>query len=286
MCMIIENKKPIKLNSILGKYDPTKTTTIRLAFMREVKKRFNKIISQIKEKLVEEDYLRLKVNQYSFPLSEDKIKGFMDWLKKLEEKELFKIVSYPGTRTGISSQWTDKYIAFAYTKGIARARQEMISTGLEVPSLSEYSVQLSLKQPAHLDRIGIIYARVFEDLKGITSAMDAQISRVLADGMIQGLGPRDIAKSIAEKIDSIGISRATTLARTEVIRAHHLANINEYRQYGIELVGVKAEWRTVGDNRVCELCAPRDGKIYSLDKIEPLIPLHPNCRCMAVPIIK
>lgn len=286
MCIVLENKKSININSILGKYDPTKTTTIRLAFMREIKKRFKKIISQVKEKLVEEDYLKLKTNQYSFPLSSDKMKGFMDWLGKLEEKELFRTVSFPGTRTGISSQWTDKYIDFSYAKGIARARQEMISEGLEVPTLSEYSVQLSMKQPVHLDRIGIIYSRVFEDLKGITAAMDTQISRVLADGMIQGLGPRDIAKSITEKIDAIGIGRATTLARTEVIRAHHLANINEYRQYGVELVGVKAEWRTVGDGRVCELCAPRDGKIYSLDEIEPLIPLHPNCRCMAVPIVK
>ncbi|MCR4284540.1 MAG: phage head morphogenesis protein, partial [archaeon] len=92
-------------------------------------------------------------------------------------------------------------------------------------------------------------------------------------------------KNITEKIDFIGIGRATTLARTEVIRAHHLANINEYRQYGVELAGVKAEWRTVGDDRVCELCAPNDGKIYALDEIEPLIPLHPNCRCMAVPIV-
>ena len=44
---------------------------------------------------------------------------------------------------------------------------------------------------------------------------------------------------------------------------------------------VAAEWRfvTMGDNKVCEICAPYDGNIYVLGETRPTLPLHPNCRC-------
>ena len=76
------------------------------------------------------------------------------------------------------------------------------------------------------------------------------------------------------------------LARTEVIRAHHIATIQEYRNWAIEGVIVKAEWMTAGDDRVCPKCEALQGKIFTLDEIELLIPLHPNCRCIALPWIE
>ena len=48
---------------------------------------------------------------------------------------------------------------------------------------------------------------------------------------------------------------------------------------------VKAEWMTAGDDRVCPICASLQGQVFSLDEIEPLIPRHPNCRCIALPLL-
>jgi SPP1 gp7 family putative phage head morphogenesis protein len=76
------------------------------------------------------------------------------------------------------------------------------------------------------------------------------------------------------------------LARTEVIRAFHLAAIQEYRNWGLADVYVQAEWQTAEDGRVCPKCAELQGKIFTLDEIEPLIPLHPYCRCIALPYIE
>jgi SPP1 gp7 family putative phage head morphogenesis protein len=73
------------------------------------------------------------------------------------------------------------------------------------------------------------------------------------------------------------------LARTELIRAHHLATIQEYRNWELLDIRVKAEWATARDDRVCPKCAALDGKVFTLDEIEPMIPLHPNCRCIALP---
>ena len=39
-------------------------------------------------------------------------------------------------------------------------------------------------------------------------------------------------------------------------------------------------------DRVCPKCEALDGKIFTLDEIEPMIPLHPQCRCIALPYIE
>ena len=80
--------------------------------------------------------------------------------------------------------------------------------------------------------------------------------------------------------------RAEMIARTELIRAHHLATIQEYRNWGVLGIKVKGEWKTAGDSRVCERCAELEGKIFTLDEIEPMIPFHPLCRCLALPYIE
>ena len=51
----------------------------------------------------------------------------------------------------------------------------------------------------------------------------------------------------------------------------------------ISYIQVKAEWATAGFN-VCPDCASLQGRVFTLDEIENLIPLHPNCRCIALPI--
>jgi very-short-patch-repair endonuclease len=67
------------------------------------------------------------------------------------------------------------------------------------------------------------------------------------------------------------------IARTETIRAHHMATIQEYRNWAVFDIIVQAEWMTAGDNRVCDRCASMQGNIYTLDQIEGMIPLHPQC---------
>ena len=113
--------------------------------------------------------------------------------------------------------------------------------------------------------------------------MDKQISTILAQGMAEGQNPNILARRINDRVDKIGIVRAKILARTEVIRAHHTATIQEYMNWDVVGVKVLAEWSTAGDNRVCSLCKPLQGKIYTLDEILPMIPRHPQCRCIALP---
>lgn len=211
----------------------------------------------------------------------------MSWLREQEERGDIRIIERTSAGAGprgLDRRWANLYIDGAYQQGIRRARAEMRAAG--VPGLPAEGIEQAFNQPFHVDRVGQIYSRVYSDLNGITAAMDQQISRVLAQGIVDGLNPREIARQINQRVDAIGITRARTLARTEVIAAHHSANIAEYRAAGVEGVDVMAELLTAGDDQVCPECEAlaADGP-YDLDEIERMIPVHPNCRCVALPVV-
>jgi len=215
----------------------------------------------------------------------------------------------------VESAWTNKYILDSYKRGVIRSRYELQKAGFGIPSIDKTGgIAISMATPFHIDRLGLLYSRAFSELKGITAQMDQQISRVLAEGIANGDNPRLLAKKLVSTINGIGrdklgldisytrISpktgeeivvkyfmpaerRAEIMARTEVIRAHHQAMIQEYRNWALEGVYVKGEWKTAGDDRVCKKCAELEGHVYTLDEIEPMIPYHPQCRCIALPYL-
>jgi SPP1 gp7 family putative phage head morphogenesis protein len=280
---------PTKSQKALRK-DPTRTLTIRRAFEAELVRRFNKLKRAVTEVLSDPDVFgpRLATNRgrFEFTRSDQKADAFMGWLRDQEQSGAIRLIerSSTGSPGALDQRWANLYVDSAYQAGIRRARAEMRAAGRDVPP--DVGPGAAFNQPFHADRVGMIYSRVYTDLAGITSAMDQQISRVLAQGIVDGRNPMDIARDINGRIDAIGIARARTLARTEVIRAHHSANVAEYRAAGVLGVDVLAEWVTAGDDLVCPECESlaADGP-YTIDDIEGMIPAHPNCRCVAVPML-
>lgn len=265
--------------------DPTQTGRVRRAFLADINRRFKTLKKQIRETIVKNDALGLKVNaaagpgSFAFPRSADKVNGFMAWLQQTAENEILG-----GTATmSMAGAWSDVYIQSAYQQGIAQAGQKMRGAGADV---SDRWIDGAFNRPIHADRAGLIYSRTYDGLKGITQAMDTQISRVLTQGIIDGKNPLTIAKEISERVDKIGLTRARVLARTEIISAHAEASINAYQEAGAEGVEVEAEWTTAGDDRVCEVCQALEGRVYPLDKAHGMLPAHPNCRCALIPKLK
>jgi len=68
-----------------------------------------------------------------------------------------------------------------------------------------------------------------------------------------------------------------------LIVAHAEGQLDSFEDLNVEEVGVMAEWSTVGDDRVCELCEDLEGAIMTIDEARGLIPRHPNCRCAWIP---
>lgn len=294
----------------LDRVDPTKTLHLQRAFIRELNKRFRALRGAIRRMIVDEDCFGLtkasrefKVTvmaaRFTFPRKADKVDAFMGWLRQQEQEGVLKTSTFRQVGEPIEGAWTDKFITDSYQRGIQRSRYEMTYAGMKVPPLLEAGgIAAVMALPVHVDRVGVIATRAFNDLKGITDAMDNQISRVLSQGMIDGDNPMLLAKKLTRTISGpvgdLGLTdtlgrfipaerRAQMLARTEIVRAHHLGNVQEMRNWGVEGVKVKAEWATAGDSRVCSECAMMEGKVFTLDEIEGMIPAHPSCRCCAIP---
>jgi SPP1 gp7 family putative phage head morphogenesis protein len=289
-----------------NKYDPTKTTALRNRFSKDIKDRFTRLQKVIYNKIVTNDCfglnnpLLINVGEFDFPRSKDKITAFMDWLQKQVDNEILDIKEFTQVGHSIEDAWTNQYISDSYARGVARARYELNKAGYGVPTMEDTGgINISMSAPMHMDRVGVLFIRTYSELKGITAAMDTQISKVLAQGMADGNGPKVIARKLLSVIDgtnanTLGITdtlgrfipasrRAEMLARTEVIRAHHLATIQEYRNWAAVGVTVTAEFKDAGDDRVCDECKDLDGQEYTLDEAESVIPVHPNCRCIMLP---
>ena len=150
------------------------------------------------------------------------------------------------------------------------------------PALAE-----TFNAPIHADALGILYTRNYRELKGITDAMDQEISRVLTRGFAEGWNPRKMAREINDRVDKVGLTRARTLARTETIHAHSEATLNRYESMlgaDAQVTG-KAELLTAGDRRVCPICESLEGTVFSLTEARGVVPVHPNCRCAFLPVV-
>lgn len=272
--------------------DPTHTTGIRKAFERDMLRRFKRLRRDVWTTIVTNDAFGLRkisVNEpgkqfhFAFPRASDKVSAFMEWLQQQQMATVLELQRGATMRTAAERAWANVYIDSAYQRGIRQAGHELRGAGATV---SERYLDAAFNLPIHADRVGLIYTRVYSDLRGITETMDVQISRILGRAMAEGRGPLEIAREIVDRIDGIGIARARTLARTEVIAAHAEASLNSYEEAGLEGVAVTAEFSTANDNAVCPECEELEGKTYLIEEARGVIPVHPNCRCAFIPVIE
>lgn len=295
--------------------DPTRTATLRAEYASAIRKRFNALKRTINETVVDNDALglssqpsaisgqspsgtsvfnaaetpskRLQVaaaaKRYDFPSDPaGKAQAFMDWLYGQADEGVLEIEQRDGRKIVMRNEWQNVYVRAAYTKGMQQADTILKRTGMPIP---EYELWQVLRQPMHADTIGMLYVRNFDELKGITEAMGQQIARELSEGMAKGLGMKGMAKAIATRVDKVGIYRGTLLARTEIVRAHAEATLNRFEEFGLEEVGLQAEWMTAGDQRVCPICGALQGQVYKIAEARGMLPRHPQCRCSWLPVL-
>lgn len=292
-----------------AKRDPTRTTMLRAAYVKAMRARFMSVRRLIVETVVDNDALALSdqrdvgplpvllqaqaaaKQRYDFPSdAAGKAQAFMEWLMQASDEEILEITEYQGRRITGRNPWQNSYVRAAYGKGVEQANGQLKQAGMEIPDTSLAGV---LNSPMHAEILALMFTRNFDELKGVTEAMGKEIARALSDGLAQGLGPRDVARLITDRVDKIGIVRATTIARTEIIHAHAEATLNRYQEFGVGEVGLLAEFATAGDQKVCPVCrelANKDlgnGKgIYKLSEARGMIPAHPNCRCAWIPVVR
>lgn len=159
------------------------------------------------------------------------------------------------------------------------------------------------------ERSKIVTGFINSQSKRMAKDVSEETSRMIRDTLSQGLADGETFGKLQERVEIVFANskgyRSERIARSEVIRSSNFAQVEGWRQS--EVVEGK-EWLTALDEDVCPYCAPIGGTIIALDDTyldkgddyegngdRPLKinyeniehpPLHPNCRCTLIPVIK
>lgn len=264
-----------------ARQDPTETTTLRKEYAGKASKRYRRVKGQLRRVVTADgDPLGFAGNvpdRYSFPTNPgEKAEAFHEWVDAALRDE---VLERPN-----GARWTDKYVRSGYGSGLDHADAALKAQGVAVDPVDLRDV---FNMPVHRNTLEMLYTRQFEALKGINQAVGTEISRVFTEAFAEGVNPRVAARRLNDRVDKIGITRARTMARTEIVRTHNWAALDRYESVmgGDAKVTVVAEWTTAGDDRVCSRCAALEGARFKLKEARTMIPAHPRCRCTVVPIV-
>jgi SPP1 gp7 family putative phage head morphogenesis protein len=262
--------------------DPTRTQTLRRKYASRLRAEFGDINTQIRAGIADRDVLGLRNEALAAPLpsqfprrQDRQIETFSAWLdRQLEQGPLETI-----------SRGENTYVRSAYSRGYEQAATELRKRGVDV---SETDLGETFNRGVRRETLQTIYTRDYSDLEGITAEVSKQSTRALTNGLVEGQNPRTIARSITDRVDKIGKTRATALARTSVIDAYAAGSLDRYERLGVSEVTGNAEvatWLTAGDARVCPECRALGGNTYTLDEARGKIPQHVRCRCTWLPVV-
>lgn len=198
------------------------------------------------------------------------------WLRMLAQME---IRASRGSKNILKAQ--GKRIENAYSTGGQSAAEEVINNGQSewvkylvviyattIKEFVEYTnEQLGLKpqKASFMDIVqGFIARNAYKKSKYITESSHKIVKKVIADGVSNGLGEKEIAKNLKEEfVSGVADSRARTIARTEV---HDAAT------YGMQAAAEESdtdmirEWVAVEDERTRQAHADADGQQVEMDQ--------------------
>jgi len=155
------------------------------------------------------------------------------------------------------------------------------STRVEIDSMlgnsfdlvSDFQTQELLNR---MDSKTILSDRIWRNNNAMSDRINNDIGRMI----YQQANPEDI-KRLIMKDYNVSYNAADRLFRTESSTFFNTAAIDSYKAAGL------TEFEFLAESDACEeYCQPNDGKIFSIESLSSAPPLHPNCRCVVLPVIK
>lgn len=282
----------ISLRRII-QYDPTHTLTLRNRFAAEIKNRFGQLARSIRVKIGSDDFFRLRRPAFGDLVHPILMAEFMSWLQAEVDRLFLSVDNNPQMTSAVSPAWQGIYIQSwansflndAYIRGMDRGVKELRKAKYPVLFDDQPGGVTAMFRvgDVHANRVGVGYTKFNLAMRGIVTDMISKIGGVLSTKLISNSLSLDILQRVLTFVKAAA-SKVVRAGRTEISRMHHLALVQIYRMTGVTGVTVIVEFVTAGDDRVCSVCASLEGRIFTLDEVEGLIPLHPLCRCMVVPV--
>jgi SPP1 gp7 family putative phage head morphogenesis protein len=277
--------------------DDTGTYTHQRNFAQRLRGVLARINARIREAIAERDLFNLREEAladdvpeevFQFETTRRKLAGFMAWLREQLDSNYLTVVGPD----------RNQFLRAAYAQGIRTAHDGLseLDVAFERPDMDSL-----LSRPIHRTALQTLYTRTYEELESVRDDVADAVRDELVEGFREGQNPRDIARSLTDRVDSIGKHRSTLISRSEIMNAHSTSSLNRYEevsnQSGVDIGVEHGEWATAGDSRVCPVCELLDGAVFTLRemreetfsvagqtyRLKP--PAHVQGRCAILPSI-
>lgn len=230
---------------------------------------------------------------------EEKYKKKLRKIFEIQEKDILKqMTTKKSWKIKPPKFDSSKYLALYFTFLWSEEKELLLDEWAKSFMWIWLSLSLDLKDSELKD---FMKNNIFKFWKNIDLTTKNKILDVITESNESWEWVSYAVKRLKDVFTELKTSRLEKIARTETMRASNMANRKAWEQSWV----VKEKiWYTALDERVCKSCWPMHGKkiplkakFYKLwDKNEAgetisyeniySPPLHPNCRCTLIPVIK
>lgn len=254
--------------------DPTGVDKLERGAMREFTRRMKRVARAYKAALERIPAGPAVNRRYSYRLDQFLLSMLLGELDQAVDNIIF------GDQHG-NLWFFDQYVEVAATRGTAQAFANLSQQSPAYRAGRE-SVQNILRSEAYRRRMALVRARVFEEMKGLSGGVKADMARVLTDGVGRGLNPREVARNLTDQA-GIETRRAHKIARSEVTTALRRARWDEaeeaQEEYGLQtkLMHMSALSPTTRASH-----AARHARLYTVEQVRDWYSQDGNsinCKC-------
>lgn len=143
------------------------------------------------------------------------------------------------------------------------------------------TVQNNAKRAATIVNASFHHATFSDRIWMYQDVLKSELSKLLEQGMIQGKGSRELARSLRKVFDTSRSDAerlmSTELRRVQTEAAKQSYEANENDEY---------EFMTANAQGPCDVCKKLNGKIFKVKDMMPgknAPPMHPRCHCCTAP---
>ena len=237
----------------------------------------------------------LVTNEYNYQLDAAKQNQIGDFIQRLLYGELLG-----GEERYTPRWWLSSNLYNAYSDSIKEVTETLNDAGNQEPLVNTQEGAIMrrvlpetlLNTPAVQTRLGLVYARVFEGMKGLTDKSRTDLANTLTRAMSDGVGIPEIARRVKKRVGE-SQSRAMRIARTEILNAYRTATSDETAELNKDLLSesdYKFEllWFSALAPTTRRWHATRHGRTYTKQKVQKFYSEGANaisCLCSQRPIL-
>lgn len=246
--------------------DPTRTVTLRRQYVAEARRRFEALKAEIRQTIAngllgDDGYLDTGM-----------ISSFITWLRQATPRLI------------LSGEWQERYVRSAYLRGIGQADRAVKQANIPIRPVEVLGIFL------YQAEVEALFQQAVSNLARIGQAMVSEIEARLTASLPEHLANSEMETLILDRVDKIGLTRATVMAVTGVVGAVAAATLSRLAGYGVNQVGLLVELTTA--RTPCPICVGlRDREngfgpgIFTIEQARGILPIHPRCRCRWSPLV-